>query len=433
MLALAPVLAPAAPEVVRYREPWTSPFRVSSERPHQFVNAEGQHLFVLNKTCWAFFAQRDPEGFLQRARAQGINVLRVTLEGRPYFETLGMELWPWAGSRENPDWSGFNEAYWDEVERRVALAGAYGIGLNVVLYFSLKPENADIERHRPYWEQAVRRLGRHANVFLWEVFNESTRSERFQDACGTFFKERDPWRRPVATSDGTTDDAVWPEKPWMDVAVVHTCTSSEPRHDLRDWYQAIARNTRAHGKPAFNNESGREVRHRNDDGVHRRKQGWLWCMEGAFWTYHSREGCEALDDPDYRGPGQEFVAPMGDYFRSLPFWRMQPNFTACVVRDPELVAGSLATPDRAVVTTYVCGRATGSVWSGQSAMLRLPNGRYRVTFIRPADRKVIGTQEHISRGLRDEVPLPLPAFTDDLTLLLERIERHERTIIEGTR
>ena len=26
---------------------------------------------------------------------QGVNVIRVTLEGAPYFETLGYDLWPW--------------------------------------------------------------------------------------------------------------------------------------------------------------------------------------------------------------------------------------------------------------------------------------------------------------------------------------------------
>ena len=55
--------------------------------------------------------------------------------------------------------------------------------------------------------------------------------------------------------------------------LAHTCTSSTERHDLKDWYLALARNTRSYGKPAFCNESGREKRHGNNDGVHRRKQG----------------------------------------------------------------------------------------------------------------------------------------------------------------
>ena len=51
-------------------------------------------------------------------------MLRVALEGQIYYETVGIELWPWAGSRDEPVWSRFNEAYWDEVERRIRMAGA---------------------------------------------------------------------------------------------------------------------------------------------------------------------------------------------------------------------------------------------------------------------------------------------------------------------
>ena len=54
--------------------------------------------------------------------------------------------------------------------------------------------------------------------------------------------------------------------------------------------------------PAFCNESGREKRHGNNDGVHRRKQGWLWCTAGCFWTWHSWDGCEGIDETDYVAP-----------------------------------------------------------------------------------------------------------------------------------
>lgn len=422
-----------APALQSYRTPWTSPFHVDPAHPHHFVNREGHRLFILNKTAWAYFGQKHPREFLERARAQGINVIRVALEGRPYFPDLGIELWPWGGTRAQPDWNRMNPEYWAEVERRVALAGEHGIGLNVVLYFTIKPKDEDVERHRVYWNEALRRLGRHANVFLWEVANEYTGGPAFQEACGTFFKQNDHWRRPVATSDGTTDDAVWPDKPWIDVAIVHTCTSSEPRHDLRDWYQAVARNTRAHGKPGFNNESGREVRHRNDDAVHRRKQGWLWCMEGAYWTFHTREGCEAIDDPHYRGPGGEFLAPMVRFFENIPFWRMQPNHTALTIPDHTLVAGALAAPDRAIVVGYVCAKSTGTVIRGASANLRLPNGTYMITLVRPSDGAALGERQHESRGLGNVAVVPLPEFSDDLAIRIDRLRSQARTLIEGTR
>src|SRR4029079_2435511 len=125
-----------------------------------------------------------------------------------------------------------NDGYWDEVERRVRLAGEHGLGLDVVLYMTLPPGGDRAAEHRPYWAEALRRLGRYANVLTWEVFNESLEAESFQDAAGQFLAAAAAHRRPVCTSAGTTDDAAWPHKPWVGLAINHSCTSSTARHGL---------------------------------------------------------------------------------------------------------------------------------------------------------------------------------------------------------
>ena len=418
--------------LVRFNPPWTSPFAVDPAWPFHLVNREGSHLFIVNKTAWAYFGCKHPERVLAKAQSQGVNVLRVALEGAPYFRDLGIDMWPWTGSRAHPDWSAFSDVYWDRVEERVRLAGEHGIGLDVVLYFTLHPDDDTVAHHRPYWEEILRRLGKYANVFTWEIANEYTANEAFQDAAGMFFKQRDPHKRPVCTSDGTTDDAVWPDKPWMDLAINHTCTSSTDRHDLRDWYLAVARNSRAHGKPAFCNESGREVRHKNDDGAHRRKQGWLWCASGGFWTWHAWDGCEGIENPDYEAPGEAYLKPMADFFRNLPFWHLAPNHTALSVRSPGLVSAALSEANRETVIAYVCTPQSSGRVSKAVAMTRLPDGTYRITFLNPADLSEIETRSHASPGLRREAEVELPAFTDDLVIVVERVQDADRSVIPGT-
>jgi predicted amidohydrolase len=418
--------------LIAFDPPWTSPFTVDQDWPFHLINREGRHLLVVNKTAWAYFGCRHPAAVLERARAQGVNVIRVALEGVPYWDHLGIDLWPWHGTRDEPAWSGFDQAYWDRVEERVRLAGEYEIGLDVVLYFTLHPTTDCVDEQRAYWEYTLRRMNKYANVLTWEIANEYVANEAFQDVVGTFFKRRDPYRRPVCTSDGTTDDAVWPDKRWMDLAINHTCTSSSARHDLRAWYLAVARNARAHGKPAFCNESGRERRHGNDDGVHRRKQGWLWCASGGFWTWHSWDGCEGIDDVNYSAPGQEFLKPMADFFFSLPFWKLAPNHTALTIRDRDLVSAVLAEADRASTVGYVCTPHSGTQVNGVPAKVRLPDGRYQITFLAPADLSVIGTQTHASPGLGREISIVLPAFVDDLIVQIERVEERDRTSIPGT-
>ncbi|MDH7568571.1 MAG: hypothetical protein QHJ73_03175, partial [Armatimonadota bacterium] len=193
----------AAPELIRFAPPWTSPYRVDPVYPYHLINGEGERLFLFCKTAWAFFACRNPSDVLARAGAQGVNVIRVALEGTPYHAALGLDLWPWGGTRQHPEFTSFNQPYWDEVEARTRLAGEMGIGLDVVLYFSLRPTPAQVDEQRPYWEEALRRLGRYANVLTWEIQNEYIANEAFQDAAGAFFARHDPFGRPVCTSDGT--------------------------------------------------------------------------------------------------------------------------------------------------------------------------------------------------------------------------------------
>ena len=301
-----------------------------------------------------------------------------------------------------------------------------------MLYGQLHPGVDQIEVHRPYWSRTLQRLGKYANILTWEITNEHLGDEAFQQAVAEHLHQNDPYDRPVCTSDGTTDDAAWPDRDWMDLAINHTCTGSTERHDLKDWYLALARNTRSHGKPAWCNESGRENRHGNNDGVHRRKQGWLWCAAGCFWTWHSWDGCEGIDDVNYRAPGAEFLRPMADYFKALPFWELNPNHTAMTIDRPDLTWATLAHPDRSVVAMYACVRTTGQTVAGASAQVRLPDGNYRITFQNPADLTVLGTYDHPSGGLGKVDRIPLPQFKDDLIVTVQRVKSFGRTRMPGT-
>jgi predicted amidohydrolase len=162
-----------------FPSPWTSPYKIDPNYPHHLVNKEGNHLFVINKTAWAYFGCLYPEMVLNRAKAQGINILRVALEGTPYFNFLGLDMWPWGGTRDNPDWLTINETYWAEIERRIQMAGKQGIGIDLSIYFTLKPDEADIIYQRYYWQTILDRLAKYSNIFCWEIQNEYTKNETF--------------------------------------------------------------------------------------------------------------------------------------------------------------------------------------------------------------------------------------------------------------
>jgi hypothetical protein len=89
--------------LISFSAPWTSPFRVDTVYKHLLKNKEGSYLYILNKTAWAYFLCDYPEKVLEKAKKQGVNIVRVCMEGTPYIDDLGLDLWPWGGSCEKPD------------------------------------------------------------------------------------------------------------------------------------------------------------------------------------------------------------------------------------------------------------------------------------------------------------------------------------------
>lgn len=420
--------------------PWDGVVVIDPRHSHHFARTDGERVFVFNKTAWHFFSAARPEVTLARCRRLGANVIRVALETRLYHNVLGIDAWPWGGTREAPDFATFDEDYWREVDRRIELAAAAGIGINLTLFTSLHlpDEPASYERMRPYLDRVIARLARHPNIFCWEVHNEHVANPGFQEAVGRHLQANDPHRRPVISSNGTTDYPLWPHAAWMDLALVHHCTGNQPQYDLRDWYLAIARNLRVHGKPAFNNETGREVRHRNDDPVHRRKQLWIAAAAGGYTTWHSWDGCEGIDDDRYEAPGEGYAARFAHWWRQQEFWRVDPAFTVGQLApgDPlegELVPVVLTSDARDLTLAYLFTRGSGTTVTDGRLRLRLPAGDYRVEFFSPADGRRLGEPVVFqARHLRFQDTLPLPPFTDDLAFRAVRTLTRDQTAIPGT-
>jgi len=58
--------------------------------------------------------------------------------------------------------------------------------------------------------------------------------------------------------------------------------------------------------------------------------------------------------------------------------------------------------------------------SGAKALYRLPNGTYQIEFFNPAINKKISEQTVVSTNLRNQYPVEIPDFTDDILLKMTK-------------
>ena len=125
---------------------------------------------------------------------------------------------------------------------------------------------------------------------------------------------------------------------------------------------------------------------------------------------------------------------MAAYWQGLEWWRLSPTFTLVQRRGAAPLAYALQapTPGRDLAVIYLCAEETGRAVSAGELGLLLLEGRYRVRLYHPATGAYEEAGEVAGQGLGRVTPLGTPAFTDDLVVRLDLIERMERSRLRGT-
>ena len=83
--------------------------------------------------------------------------------------------------------------------------------------------------------------------------------------------------------------------------------------------------------------------------------------------------------------------------------------------------------------SYICTPQSSAWEESAKATLRLPNGAYQIAYIQPSNGAVVSRSEFLSRGLGGTAEITVPKFEDDILMLIEKVQAHESTMIEGTR
>jgi hypothetical protein len=181
---------------------------------------------------------------------------------------------------------------------------------------------------------------------------------------------------------------------------------------LDGFYRHYAMRLRRHGKPVYIDETGRVgVGQNNNDGIHRRKQYWIWAISGDYCNYHSEGGCYVSLDKE---PAEEYWPYLVAFWEDTEWWRMRPSPVPMRWEgSSQAKAYALMAPDSAIF--YLCTMQTAvEVGPGEIAVAMRP-GQYILRFYVPSTGQYMPPISVQSDGW---LRVAVPAFVDDLAFLV---------------
>ena len=336
--------------------------RVDPKYPWHFIwEGTGEHFYLNGTTTYFLLGWEDDkviEACIDRMAAAKVNRLRTLLYGRsdhtwtePIKSTKDFKMWlnPWVAQRPddvgNPgfDYTRFNVAYWQKVERAVRYAREKDVTISFVMDWndtSVHP-GAGSEDERRYYRYAVARLAAFSNV-CWDLGDDldSFRDEKWTHETGTFLHEIDPYHH-LATSHPVNNDHQDRKSEWF------TNTSFQAwQRPIHDWMVEQRRVQARTGRiiPQVNEEYGYEDHYpqwapfkppaANADGD--RRAAWEIAMAGCYQTTGETAKRGTGVPPDtgggwINGRGDDTMtllklqAHMVEFFTSWEWWKAEPH------------------------------------------------------------------------------------------------------------
>jgi hypothetical protein len=123
---------------------------------------------------------------------------------------------------------------------------------------------------------------------------------------------------------------------------------------------------------------------------------------------------------------------MAEFFRGIEFWRLHPYQTG-IRAEAGVVSAALADEERQVVVAYFCTQDAGARVDAPAIRVQLPEGRYEMSYVSPVTGEVTGTAIVVTQGLNRAQRVALPAFTDDLVIVMRRLSGADAGPVPGTR
>lgn len=307
---------------------------------HYFSYADGKPYFSVGTTCyqWISMPEALQDQTIETLSKAPFNKLRMCLFPKWYiYNRVEPTSFAYQHLTDSTfDFTRFNPAFWDNVERRVQQLEAMNIQADIVLFhpydrwgFATMDDAGD-DRYIRY---AIARLAAYRNVW-WSIANEfdfmtvpprknhaGNKNPEDWDRFFQILSQEDPYHRMLSIHNGT----VWYDhtKPWVTHASIQN-SKLEQGLDLRSKYQkpVVYDECRYEGniEASWGQLSGRTMTERF----------WVGALNGCYVGHG-----ECIKDPNdvlwwgkggtLHGESPSRIAYFRKFMESLPFQQMTPT------------------------------------------------------------------------------------------------------------
>jgi hypothetical protein len=289
---------------------------------------------------------------------------------------------------------------------------AFGAVDDLKGYKSLQAPNLPLQE--AYLRYIVARFG--AFVDIWELFNEDSYAPNdYLAHLAAVVREADPYDHPITTNYTRSAED------WCELVTWHGYMGI-PAEAVDAWVADLAGRHKHHRKPVLSTEFGNKGLYSNVDPVKWRIAAWtaymsesnvlFWAMSGTRTTPGRRGNANAYLGPDSR----RHLRTLNEFTRDLPV-DMRP--VECTYGYHEAIRFyALSNGKTSVVYAHHFADHSAPYTFPGRVYVHTGAGSFRITWIDPADGKVVKTGRAESRG--QYVFFEMPPVTIDLACRIDR-------------
>jgi hypothetical protein len=335
-----------------------------SENGHFFTDNENKPFFWQGDTEWElfrYFTVSEAKALLTERKKQGFNVVQVMINGVfPEWGSMkGMKSWEGLTAWENGNPLTPDEKYFSKVDSIVSIADRLGIILVVGVYHARDEDARRITmlNIKQWTSWLAKRFSGYSNIIYCMYPHADPASFPVIRAAVQGILENDKGNHLITMhpDPSPTSSSFMHSEFWLSFNILQTWSTDLMNYDMvRSDYLRYPR------KPVVDGEA----RYEEEDGTTPfavRRAGYWSCLAGGFYTYGHRDNWNSPKTwrTWYSSPGALQMKIMGDFFRSVDWWKMVPDQTIF----DKWVNGNVAarSSDGEWIIAYLTDRAPVSV------------------------------------------------------------------------